>query len=196
MRNVCQFVRGKWLVLGELVAQDMGIVRFAEEFKREVSVRYPENEVIVFGDPSGDYRAQTDERTPFQILRAAGIVARPAPSNDVALRIEAVAGPLGRLIDGKPGFLVDPTCLNLIKGFTGGYCYRRLQVSGAERFEDRPDKNRFSHIHDALQYALSGGGEARKLTGAGQQKPTVARVVMDVFSRKPVVPKRKERFGL
>jgi hypothetical protein len=192
----CQFVRGRWTILRELVAQDMGIVRFAEEFKREVSVAFPDHDVIVFGDPSGDYRAQTDERTPFQILRASGVVARPAPSNDVALRIEAVANPISRLVDGKPGFVVDPSCVNLLKGFTGGYCYRRLQVSGSERYDDRPDKNRFSHIHDALQYALSGGGEARRLTGSGQQKSVQARVPMDVFSRQPVEHKSRVKFRL
>jgi hypothetical protein len=34
----------------------------------------------------------------------------------------------------------------------GGYCYKRLQVSG-ERYRDVPDKNSYSHPHDALQYA-------------------------------------------
>ena len=37
----------------------------------------------------------------------------------------------------------------IIKGFQGGYCYRRMQVSG-ERYDDKPDKNMYSHIHDAL----------------------------------------------
>ena len=48
-------------------------------------------EINIFGDPSGDFRAQTDESTPFQVLRGAGLVARPAPSNDVSLRLEAEA---------------------------------------------------------------------------------------------------------
>ena len=47
----------------------------------------------------------------------------------------------------------------LRKGFAGGYHYRRLKVAGDERYHDEPNKNEFSHVHDALQYALSGGGE-------------------------------------
>ena len=47
----------------------------------------------------------------------------------------------------------------LRKGFAGGYHYRRLKVAGDERYHDEPNKNGFSHVHDALQYALSGGGE-------------------------------------
>ena len=50
---------------------------------------------------------------------------------------------------------------------------------GNERFEERPSKNRFSHIHDALQYAFLGGGEGRKVVFGGSKRPshtTVARV--------------------
>ena len=39
-----------------------------------------------------------------------------------------------------------------------------MQVSG-ERYDDKPDKNRFSHIHDALQYLMLGGGEGRLVLG-------------------------------
>lgn len=180
----CQSVRGRWYILHELVAQDMGIVRFSEVLKQEMAQRFPGSQFIVYGDPAGDYRAQTDERTPFQILRQAGIKAYTAPTNDPALRIEAVATPLNRMVDGQAGFMIDQRCGNLIKGFRGGYHYRRLQVSGAARHEERPDKNKFSHIHDALQYALCGGGEGRALTtGRTDTRPVNARSAFDIFRR-------------
>jgi hypothetical protein len=37
-----------------------------------------------------------------------------------------------------------------------------MEVSG-ERYADKPDKNMYSHIHDALQYMLLGAGEGRAL---------------------------------
>ena len=157
-----QRVRGRWLILQEIVAFDMGIVRFSELLRQEIATRYSGWEVNIIGDPAGDFRAQTDESTPFQVLRGAGLIARPAQSNDVSLRIEAVAGTLNRLVEGKSGILIDPRCKELIKGFEGGYGYRRMQVSG-ERYDDKPDKNRFSHIHDALQYLMLGGGEGREI---------------------------------
>ena len=46
-------------------------------------------------------------------------------------------------------FLVDPRCTQLIKGFRSGYRYK---VKKNGEMEDKPDKNEFSHIHDALQY--------------------------------------------
>jgi len=188
----CQHIRGKWLVLGELVAEDMGILRFTEALKRDLAQRYPSQQYMIYGDPAGDYRAQTDERTPFQILRSAGIKAYPAGNNDVSLRIEAVSAPLNRLVDGQVGFLIDSRCVNLIKGFRGGYGYRRMQISGAERYEDKPEKNKFSHVHDALQYAFIGGGEGRALTMGGKSsRPVQAKTGFDVFTRKPLAPKKR-----
>jgi len=180
-----QRVRGRWLLLQEIVAFDMGIVRFAELLRTEIATRYSGCDVNIIGDPAGDFRAQTDESTPFQILRGAGLTARPASSNDVSLRIEAVAGTLNRMVDGKSGLLIDPRCKELIKGFEGGYGYRRMQVSG-ERFDDKPDKNRFSHIHDALQYLMLGGGEGRTVLNQGQvARPFTMKREFDIFTRKP-----------
>jgi hypothetical protein len=89
------------------------------------------------------------------------------------------------MVEGKPAFLIDRRCQQLIKGFEGGYSYKRMEVSG-ERYADKPDKNMYSHIHDALQYLLLGAGEGRALMS--NQKP--AQVVQakkdyDVFKRKP-----------
>lgn len=181
-----QHVRGKWLILHELVAEDMGIIRFAELLRVEMATRFPGSSFLVYGDPAGDYRAQTDERTPFQILRSAGIKAYPAGNNDPTLRIEAVANALNRMIDGQAAFLVDHRCVNLLKGFRGGYHYRRLAVSGAARHEEKPNKNKFSHVHDALQYALIGGGEGRAILGGQPRKPIQAKADFDVFTRRPL----------
>ena len=179
-----QRVRGRWLIIDEIVAEDMGILRFSDLIKQKMAEYLPRN-FIVFGDPAGDHRAQTDESTPFQILKGRGITARPAPSNDVMLRLEAVNVTLQRMIDGDSGILIDPKCSNIVKGFDGGYHYRRMQVSG-ERYEEKPSKNRFSHVHDALQYMLLGAGEGRALTTGNKfSKPRVANKNFNVFDIKP-----------
>jgi len=103
-------------------------------------------------------------------MRQQGLRAKPAPSNDVALRVESVEAALTRMVDGKAGFLVNNGCTNLKKGFNGGYYYRRIQVSG-DRYDDKPMKNRYSHVHDALQYLMLGAGEGRSLM-AGKQAPS------------------------
>ena len=186
-----QKVRGRWLIQKEIVAFDMGVVKFSELLRVELATYYQNCEAIIFGDPAGDFRAQTDESTPFQILRGAGLVARPAPSNDVSLRLESVSVTLNRMVEGQSGFLIDLRCRNLIKGFEGGYQYRRLQVSG-ERFDDKPDKNHFSHIHDALQYLMLGAGEGRQVMQTVVKGSFQAKREYDVFSRQP----KKRRQGL
>lgn len=168
---------GGWRVLSELVATDMGAVRFAALLSAELRGKYSGFEFEVIGDPAGDNRAQTDETTPMMILRAAGIPIRPAPTNDVVQRVEAVAVTLNRLIDGKPGFILDPSCKVLRKAMIGAYQYRRLQLGGAERYTDKPDKNQYSHVADALQYAFLGAGEGKALIRRpddGRQRQTEA----------------------
>lgn len=180
-----QKVRGRWLIQSEIVAFDMGIVRFAELIRQELATKYATQDALIYGDPSGDFRAQTDESTPFQILRGCGLKALPASSNDVSLRTEAVNKTLTTMVEGNSGLLIDYRCRTIIKGFEGGYQYRRVQVSG-ERYSDKPDKNMYSHIHDALQYLMLGAGEGRKLIN--NQKPLQAfnaKVEYDVFKRRP-----------
>ena len=163
---------GRWILLHELVCFDIGTVKFGELLKHEIIKHCSQNDLKIFGDPAGDFRAQTDETTPFQILRQQGIQAFPAPSNDVGLRIESVEVSLNRMVDGKPGFLMNKSCNQLRKGFLGGYHYRRIQTAG-ERYDDKPNKNKYSHVHDALQYLMLGAGEGRSLT-VGPAKPQVS----------------------
>lgn len=154
--------RGRWLVVDELVTEDMGAVRFAEQLKEKLEA-YRGFNLRLWGDPAGEGRSQVDERTPFQVLQAAGIQARPTYTNDPTVRIEAVSKAMRQLIDGKPAFLIDPRCRVLRKGLGGGYCYKRIQVSGDERYKDQPDKNQYSHVADALQYAFIGGGGSQEV---------------------------------
>ncbi len=186
-----QKVRGRWFLQSEVVAVDMGIVRFAEVLRHELSTRFAAaSDVIIYGDPAGDFRAQTDESTPFHILRGAGLRAFPAPSNSVDLRLEAVSSQLTKMVEGKPALLIDRRCPQLIKGFEGGYAYKRMEVSG-ERYADKPDKNMFSHVHDAAQYLFLGAGEGRALMNTQKAaRPVVAKRNFDVFSK----PKRTKGF--
>jgi len=56
------------------------------------------------------------------------------------------------LLNKRDGLLIDPKCIRLINGFMGGYCYQEVGTTGV--YSPTPWKNRFSHIHDSLQYLL------------------------------------------
>lgn len=151
---ICQMSpKGQFIVLEELVAEDMGIRQFATDVVKPVLLnKYAKHKLESIGDPAGQNRAQTDERTCFQELLEAGIPTVPANTNDFIPRRESVAFFLNRMAGGEPGFLLDGRCKTLRKGFIGGYRYERMRVAG-EIYKERPVKDRFSHIHDALQYA-------------------------------------------
>jgi hypothetical protein len=149
-----QSPHGQFRVLDELVADGMGLRQhITDVLKPHIAQHYPGFDVRIVGDPAGVARAQTDERTCFEILEEAGFEAEPAATNDFTARRDAVQGPMLRLADGKPGFVVSTTCKLLRKGFRGAYQYRRVQVPGEARYTDKPDKNMVSHPMDALQYA-------------------------------------------
>lgn len=140
---------GKVIVLEELVSESMGIRQFySEVVMPTIAEKYSKFRVEAVGDPAGVNRSQTDEKTCFQELYELGLDCEPAMTNEFVKRRESVAMFLQRM----NGFLIDPSCRMLIKGFRGGYRYERLKASGSARYKDRPAKDKFSHPHDALQY--------------------------------------------
>lgn len=158
-------VMGHLKVLSEVVTEDMGAKNFARVFKAHVNELYPNARFAsITGDPAGDGRAQTDEETVFEMLASEGVIAQPAMTNDFSIRVEAVSELLTKIVDGTPRLLIGPRCHRLRKAMAGGYCYKRLNVSGEARYSDQPLKNRWSHVAEALQYGCLGAGEARALT--------------------------------
>jgi hypothetical protein len=201
-----QRLRGRFLILKEVVAVQMGAARFAPHLKAILAEmlagmgRRPGPEgagsdpgVALWGDPAGDHRAETDETTPFQIFRAAGLPIVPAPSNDFVMRTEAVTLLLERMVDGEPAILLDPACMVLRAGFARGYAYPKVAASGGTRYADRPAKDRYSHPHDALQYLVLGAGVGHMLiTRPGPAaKPVVAPREGNIFMRRSAAAQRQ-----
>jgi len=153
--------------------------------KSEMQQRFPNFEFMVWGDPAGGARDQHYEVTSFEFLKTHGIFARPTPTNDFRVRREAVAMPMNRLVQGKPGFLVNKKCLRLRKSLGGGYHYTRVAIgAGQERFKDKPNKNEHSHVGDALGYCLLGGGEMKRMTRGTTRnvQPVIASQEFNVFA--------------
>ncbi len=164
---------GQWRFIAELVSEDMGAVRHAEHLSAMLDEWFPDFQFRGWGDPAGGQRSQVDERTALQIMSEyTDIDFKSAPTNEFLLRRESVAGALNRMIDGKPGFLISPACKVTRKGLAGSYHFKRVQVSGDERFHDVPNKDRYSHPCEAVQYVMLGGGEGRVvMRKANRPKP-------------------------
>lgn len=156
--------RGQWRTRHELVTDDMGVTRFGGLVAQFLREHFDGWDVTITGDPAGAGRDH-DERTAFDVLKANGVHAKKASTNEWTPRRDAVAGSMSRMIDGQPGYLLHPDCRVLRKAKQGAYCLRRLAVVGQERFKDAPDKNEFSHVAEAEQYMMLGGGEGKRVVG-------------------------------
>lgn len=150
--------RGQIRVLKEYVSEDIGIKTFAKNIViPRLAIDFPYNKVGGSeGDPSGANGDQImEELSCIGELNALGIPTNAATTNDPDVRINSVRYFLNLMIDGKPAFLISrEDCPVLVKGFMSGYHYKRVSISGDERYHDKPNKNKYSHPHDALQYRL------------------------------------------
>lgn len=157
--------RGRALVLAEAVSYDMGIQRFMRTvLKPLLYERFSGAPVIIVVDPAGIQRAQTDERSAVDIIKAEGFRVIPARTNNITARITAVDDYLMRQVDGDPGFLVDPSCTRLKAALMGGYRFKK----NGDGLEKSGDAGKHSHIGDALSYlmlhigSLDGGATLRE----------------------------------
>jgi hypothetical protein len=162
---------GQIRIHSELVSEDMGVKRFARIWKQEFNARYPSLLLgKVTGDPAGTARGD-DELDTFMVMKGEGVIAHPAHTNSFTIRREAFAAPMTRLIDGEPGLIVHPQCKRLVKALAGGYHFKRVLVSGMDRYHDMPDKDMHSHVAESGQYLVLGQGGARDLKRQEGQVP-------------------------
>jgi hypothetical protein len=160
--------RGRVLILNEAVSSDMGVQRFVRTIlKPMIYEQYIGAPVLVVTDPAGVQRAQTDERSAVDIIKAEGLKVMPAKTNNVSARLSAVDDYLMRQVDGDSAFLLDPRCSKLKAAMMGGYRFHHKNGS--------IEKNKHSHVAEALQYLMlhiNAIGEA----GYALQKREVKRV--------------------
>ncbi|MFL9806308.1 TerL [Vibrio cyclitrophicus] len=148
---------GQVRVIDEVVSEGMGIRRFIkEQLNPLIALKYKGCELQFFGDPAGVAKDQNDEKTCFGILEEEGLQAEPAPTNNITARLEAVRHFLHQLYRGQPAITISPHCKVLVKAMETGYQYKKLNVSGAEKYSSKPDKNHYSHLSDAFQYVCLG----------------------------------------
>lgn len=142
------------LVLDELVAEDMGAERFSEQVLHHSQMFYHTARFEDVGDPAGAGRSEADEKTAFQMLMAKDIDIQPGTQTLLA-RLESVRYALTHLVNGRPMLQIHPRCKMIRKALQGGYQYKRVQVANSDRYHDTPDKNKYSHPMDALEYAVA-----------------------------------------
>lgn len=159
-----QQINNRVAVQHEMIGTAESTDTFAPRVARFLTQNYPDCPVHAFGDPKGNDHMQNTDRTSVEIFRAHGIEVRNPPGlkkNDIGTRVMAVSHLLHQMSDAAvPRFVVSPNCRTLIVAMAGRYCNTR-----DDKGELNPDKNRYSHVSDALQYVVLGLGEGRAMIG-------------------------------
>lgn len=174
---ICQLDhKGRLLVLEEVAAEDIGLELHLKQSLRPALMhpRYLGRPLAIVGDPSGISKSSIYEETSFDVLKRAGFMAFPAPTNDIDPRIRAIDAYLLSSRDGGPGLLIDKTrCPVICRGLSGGYRYAKTKLGQRKPV---PEKNEYSHPLDALQYAaLATHGGMSSLITQRLQRPNVVR---------------------
>lgn len=157
-RNPCALVgqldhRGRILVLEELATEDMGLELHINRHLRPAlaSERYMGKPLYVIGDPAGTQRSTSYEETSFDLLKRAGLMAYPAPTNDIDKRLRSVEAFLLSQRDGGAALVIDEQrCPKLVQALGGGYRYAKRRNG---QLSPLPEKRHpESDLADALQY--------------------------------------------
>lgn len=145
--------KGRLLVLEEVIAEDIGLELQLQRAIRPCLMqdRYFGKAVVIVGDPAGKQRSTLYEETSFDVVKRHGFRAYPAPTNDIDKRMNAVEAWLLGQRDGGPALLIDGSrCPTLVRALNGGYRFGKTRQGVRKAM---PDKNEYSHIADAFQYA-------------------------------------------
>jgi hypothetical protein len=153
-----QCVNDRWMCFKELIGDNESAQHFAPRVKRTLAQWFPGARADFFGDPRGADRTQSVETTAYDIFMTHGMRVLPATiDNNPEMRRSAV----GAVLERRYGLQINPSCMTLKLGMAGGYHFKKIVGTGL--FPDRAVKNRYSHIVEAMENAILGGGEGDAL---------------------------------
>lgn len=169
-----QFVNNRWIILDEIVGFDMGAIDFAPMVKRKLDDRFGGYSFRLYGDPKGQDKTQTDERTSYDIFESFGMTVEPAPipaaHKQIQTLIDTVTYVLRGMDAGVPRLLLDPHRPRTLKvAMAGKYHFERVKTGSGET-KETPKKDKYSHVADALSLLLISGGEGRAMVGRPVQE--------------------------
>lgn len=131
-----------------------------------------------WGDPSMWYgsddlmRELSEKSTAKKIISMTGIRFKPAPSNEISMRTDAVREGLETMIDGEyPQMIFDPSMTVTRAGFNYKYAYRKNSKTGELVDGQKPNKlPGVSDVHDCIQYEELGDRGLASVQARSYQK--------------------------
>lgn len=160
---------GRLVIFDEIISDDISSSAFGEEVKAMMQKFYGGYRHMIWLDPAAGSRGQVTDHVQLKVWRNLGLSCSLAPTNKPDIVVEAVKKMLSTLIHGVPALVISSKCKTLRKGLNGGYQYKRVNVSG-EKYAEKPDKGKFSHVCNALEYLINGMGAGRELMSSSKFK--------------------------
>lgn len=155
---VAQEYADKIHVQREFRMYGVGAGIFAPALKRFLTKNFPDAIFRFTGDPKGQDKPQSAEKSSYDIFESYGMKVRPPGqlrNNNLDDRLEAVAYALQ-----TNRILVDFSCMTLRAALAGKYAYKNLGLG-----ESEPIKDKYSDVADCLQYLCLFLGEGRRMLG-------------------------------
>jgi len=175
---------GRVVVFDEIVSDDVNLTVFSEVIASHMKKHYPDYEFESWLDPwAANQRGQVTDDTMFKVYNNADLHPRTSHTGSPMTMVEAVKTKLGQILVGQPAIIISDKCISLRKALNGGYQYKRVNVSG-EKFADKPDKGKFSHVANAFEFLIDGTGASRELKSSNKfrnSKPIVINTDWDVL---------------
>lgn len=140
---------GQLVVFDEIVTEDTSIHEFAyDHLWPKLRNKYKGHRFEIVVDPENK-RSQNDKKTARDILIKAGLPVQLGKSQNPTDRFESVVFFLRK----KDGFLITKGCPVIRKGFLSEYKFEKVSTTvQGTKWKDKPVKNIYSHIHEAVQY--------------------------------------------
>jgi len=144
---------GTVMMIDEITSDDCSIEKFCEDYLwPRIRNKYPKHNFHLVIDPTAIMtRSQNDAKAAWQVIKDAKLPFRAAKTNNPASRKNAVIKFLRKV----NGFLICPEkCRDARRGFISEYKFEKKRSAQTDAmFKEKPEKNFYSHIHDAIQYA-------------------------------------------
>lgn len=160
---VAQEINQRVLIQREMRDYASGAATFAPALKKFLTLNYPGATIKFTGDPKGQDKTQSGERTAYQIFEANGMKVKPSPvrANAIEPRLEVVRYALEQSPNGNTRILISSTgCPTLVAGMAGKY-----HLTKNENNEPVPVKDKYSDPCDCLGYLLIYLGDGREMIG-------------------------------
>jgi hypothetical protein len=140
---------GELVVFDEIVTEDTSIHEFAyDHLWPLIRNKYKGFRFEFYVDPENK-RGQTDKKTAKDIMIKSGLPVSLGKTNNPAQRFESVVFFLRKV----SGFRLTPDVPVLRKGFISEFKFEKVSTTvQGTKWKEKPEKNIYSHIHEALQY--------------------------------------------